>query len=60
MGIKPSYFPFMGMALADVLSELMGPYFEERREAWEDVFEEISADLVKGMLVKHTKGKQTN
>mmetsp|Transcript_3775 Transcript_3775/g.7743 ORF Transcript_3775/g.7743 Transcript_3775/m.7743 type:complete len:153 (+) Transcript_3775:75-533(+) len=51
MGVSPSFFPFMGQALMFALEQYLGKALsEEQREAWEEVYETISNELVKHIL----------
>ena len=50
MGIKASYFPFMGKAVNQVLNKELGSYFEERQNSWDNVFDEMSGEIVKAVL----------
>ncbi len=51
MGVSPSFFPFMGQALIHALEQYLGKSLtEEQREAWEQVFESISNEIVKAIL----------
>ena len=51
MGVNPSFFPFMGQALIYALEQfLKKPLTDEQRDAWEEVFEAISNEIVKTIL----------
>ena len=52
MGVNPSFFPFMGQALIYALEQYLDkPLTEVQRNAWEEVFDAISADIIKQILV---------
>ena len=50
-GVQPSYFPHMGEALVYSIEQLNGPgsFTENHKAAWKDVYEELSAEIVKAM-----------
>lgn len=49
-GVKKEFFPILGEALKDALSErLDGKWTYEVEEAWEIVYGEMSRDIIKGM-----------
>lgn len=51
MGVSPSFFPFMGVALIHSLETFLGSKLtEEQRSAWEDVYDAISNEIVKNIL----------
>mmetsp|Transcript_14859 Transcript_14859/g.41046 ORF Transcript_14859/g.41046 Transcript_14859/m.41046 type:complete len:154 (+) Transcript_14859:54-515(+) len=51
MKVNPSFFPFMGKALLSTLEDAMGRQLNtDERAAWEEVYEEISAIIVKEIL----------
>ena len=52
MGINPSFIPYLGQAMIYALEVEIGPedFTSEIRRGWEEVFDEISAELVKGIL----------
>jgi hemoglobin-like flavoprotein len=51
MGVNPSFFPFMGQALIFALEKyLEAELTEEQRNAWEEVYECISNEIVKQIL----------
>mmetsp|Transcript_14100 Transcript_14100/g.30719 ORF Transcript_14100/g.30719 Transcript_14100/m.30719 type:complete len:173 (+) Transcript_14100:59-577(+) len=51
-GVKACYLPFMGVAIIESLSELLGSdvWNAEVEEAWEVVYEELSGDIMKAIL----------
>lgn len=52
MGVNPSFFPFMGQALIYSLEKSLGQELtKEQRNAWEDVYDAISNEIVKQILV---------
>ena len=52
MGINPAFFPYMGQALVAQLETVLGAdvLTKEHRQAWEEVFDEISGEIVKAIL----------
>ena len=51
MGVCPSFFPFMGQALIHALeSFLPSKLTEEQRDAWENVYDAVSNEIVKQIL----------
>ena len=51
MGVNPSYFPFMGQALLFALEKFLDRKLKpECIEAWEEVYDAISNEIVKGIL----------
>ena len=51
MGVNASFFPFMGHALIDSIEEFIARKLTgHEREAWEHVFDVISAEIVKVIL----------
>jgi hemoglobin-like flavoprotein len=49
-GVKEEFFPILGEALKDALSEATGDKWTyEVEEAWDIVYEEMSRDIIKGM-----------
>ena len=50
-GVQPSYFPAMGEALVYALGQVIGGanFNEVHKTAWKDVYEELSAEIVKSM-----------
>jgi hemoglobin-like flavoprotein len=52
MGVNPSYFPFMGQALIFSLEKFLNKELtQEQREAWEEVYDGISNEIVKHILL---------
>ena len=50
-GVTPSYFPYMGEALRFALKEKMqGAFTNDHNESWEEVYEELSSEIIKAML----------
>lgn len=53
MKVNPSFFPFMGKALLCTLEEFMNRQLnEQERAAWEEIYEEISNEIIKAILKK--------
>ena len=51
MGVNPSFFPFMGQALMPVVETYLNRKFTPaEQDAWEDVFEAVSGEIVKQIL----------
>jgi hemoglobin-like flavoprotein len=51
MGVNPSFFPFMGQALMHALEQFLGKELtNEQRDAWEEVYDSISNEIVKTIL----------
>jgi hemoglobin-like flavoprotein len=49
-GVTPDYFPFMGTALMQALKTSLGDAFtKDHVEAWEEVYKELSGEIVKSM-----------
>jgi ribosomal 50S subunit-associated protein YjgA (DUF615 family) len=49
-GVKKEYFPLLGKAIRESLASTMGDYYTDDHDAaWEEVFGEISALIVKSM-----------
>ena len=52
MKVNPSYFPFLGKALLISLEEVLNrPLKDVEKAAWEEVYEEISNEIVKKILM---------
>lgn len=52
MGVSPSFFPFMGQAVIYVIEKYLGAKLTaEQRIAWEEVYDSISDELVKNILI---------
>lgn len=50
-GVKPEYFPKMGVALVETLAELLGDRFTEPvRAAWIVTYNALSGDMVEAQL----------
>jgi len=51
-GVSPSYFPYMGQALEYAIQETIGTarFKDEHKEAWDEVYEELSSEILKAML----------
>ena len=51
-GVKPGYVPFMGQAIIHSLEQILGEkvWTNYVQEAWEVVYEELSRDIMKGIL----------
>lgn len=51
-GVKPSFFPYMGVAIIDSLHELLGDsiWNVEVEKAWTVVYEELSHEITKSIL----------
>jgi hemoglobin-like flavoprotein len=50
-GVSPHYFPFLGQALTYALSKTMGDdWNEDLNNAWLDVYEQLSGEIMKTML----------
>ena len=53
MNVNPSFFPFMGKALISTVEEYLNRSLSEaEREAWEEVYDEISNVIVATILSK--------
>lgn len=53
MGVNPSFFPFLGKALIVCLEESLGRKMSDmEKEAWEEVYEEISNVIIGKILAK--------
>ncbi|KAL7558463.1 hypothetical protein ACA910_015365 [Epithemia clementina (nom. ined.)] len=51
MNVKPSFFPFMGKALILTVEEYLNrPLTNLKRNAWEEVYDEISQVIIKTIL----------
>lgn len=51
MGVNPSLFPFLGNALIWAIQNDIGDDMtDEHIEAWEEVYDAISGDIVKAIL----------
>lgn len=52
LGVSPSFFPYLGTALVYALEETLGAsnFSPADRNAWEKVYEIISAGMIKAML----------
>ena len=51
MGISVSFFPFLGNALTWAIKKDIGDELtDEHIEAWEDVYDAISGEIVKAIL----------
>mmetsp|Transcript_19270 Transcript_19270/g.24856 ORF Transcript_19270/g.24856 Transcript_19270/m.24856 type:complete len:155 (+) Transcript_19270:117-581(+) len=51
MNVNPSFMPFMGVALIQTIEQSLGRSMNNRqKEAWEEVFEAISDEIVKQIL----------
>ena len=49
-GVQASYFAHMGTALVHGLAKILGPSFlEPHRKAWEEVYHELSAEIMQSM-----------
>ena len=52
MGVKAGFFPYMGDSLIDSLASTLGDSFTEtHREAWNDLYDNISGEIVKAILL---------
>mmetsp|Transcript_24326 Transcript_24326/g.67411 ORF Transcript_24326/g.67411 Transcript_24326/m.67411 type:complete len:146 (-) Transcript_24326:1366-1803(-) len=52
MGVKPSFFPFMGDALVHALEQFSNqPMSPEQKDAWFQVYEAISSEIIKAILL---------
>lgn len=51
LGVTPAFFPVMGTALIDALASTLGEnsFQKDHREAWEEVYTELSGEIVKSM-----------
>ena len=50
-GVKAQYFPYMGQALIHAVKQTLGDYWKpEMNEAWIDVYDEISGEIMKAIL----------
>ena len=52
MGVRVSFFPYLGQALQWALIQTIGKdeMTDDHREAWDDVYDLISNDIVKAIL----------
>ena len=52
MGVSVSFFPYLGQALQWALVQTIGEdqMSDDHREAWDDVYDLISNDIVKSIL----------
>ncbi|KAL7570543.1 hypothetical protein ACA910_004315 [Epithemia clementina (nom. ined.)] len=51
MGVNPAFFPFMGQALLYAMTKFLKKELsEEQKEAWEEVYDSISNEIVKNIL----------
>ena len=51
MGVNPSFFPFMGQAVIYAMEQYLGKTLtNDERDAWEEVFDAISNEIVKSIL----------
>jgi hemoglobin-like flavoprotein len=50
-GVTVAYFPFMGQALVNALKTTLGEaaFTKDHVEAWEEVYKELSSEIVKSM-----------
>lgn len=52
MGVKPSLFPYMGEAVIYSIEKILKePLSPKQRDAWDEVYECISNEIIKNMLV---------
>mmetsp|Transcript_7579 Transcript_7579/g.9906 ORF Transcript_7579/g.9906 Transcript_7579/m.9906 type:complete len:153 (+) Transcript_7579:63-521(+) len=52
MGVSPSFFPFMGQALMHAMETFLGKKLnDEQQGAWEEVYDAISNEIVKNILM---------
>jgi len=50
-GVKPEYFPKMGVALVETLEELLGDSWTNPvKEAWVETYEALSGDMIEAQL----------
>ena len=51
MGVKASFFPYMGDSLIDCLQKTLGDSFTEaHRTSWNELYDIISGEIVKAIL----------
>lgn len=52
-GVPVNQFPYMGQALIEVLEETLGAekFTADDHEAWDEVYEALSSDIMKSMLL---------
>ena len=51
MGVKAAFFPFLGQSLVWALKETVGDSLtDEHKEAWNEVYDSISSEIVKEIL----------
>lgn len=51
MGVPPSFFPYLGQSLIWTLEETIGAEMtDDHKEAWEEVYDAISTEIVKAIL----------
>ena len=53
-GVKPAYFPVMGVALICTLEECLGSdkFTPSMKEAWVEVYQALSSDMIAGQKGK--------
>ena len=50
-GVSPHYYPFMGQAVVYALAECLGDAWNnDLKEAWVEVYDELSGDIMKSIL----------
>lgn len=55
-GVKPEYFPKMGIALIETLAELLGDSWTEAvKEAWIETYDALSGDMIEAQLAMNKK-----
>ena len=51
MDVKAAFFPYMGDSIINCLERTLGEAFTEaHRDAWNDVYDSISGEIVKAIL----------
>lgn len=52
MGVPVAFFPFLGISLVEALETAIGKdeFTEEHKEAWNEVYDAISGEIVKAIL----------
>ena len=51
MGVKAAFFPYMGDSIISCLEKTLGKAFTEtHRDAWNDLYDAISGEIVKAIL----------
>lgn len=52
LGVKAHYYPYMGQAIFHAIRDVMGnKWTKELEEAWQDVYDELSGEMMKSTLL---------